>query len=392
MQKAESHIPVLDGVRGLAISMILIGHWLHGMHLPTTLGRIVLSTLDSFWIGVDLFFVLSGFLITGILYDTRKSENYFRVFYMRRFLRIFPLYYGFLFLLMALTYPLQLTWGGRQFIYLAYLQNIGLAHHLSNQPLSPLIDISHFWSLAVEEQFYFVWPAVVFLLKDRRKIMWAAVILTLCSIGLRLLLLSMHYRYEQIYIFTPTRADSLMVGALLALALRSGAEMQVVVKRAAWVLLPCCVVMLIGMAWPYDGLTWASKEVASVGYTIVALASASLIALSLATPSLKAVFEGGPLRWLGKYSYGIYVFHFPVLALAAHLRLPARLSGPSAGDIPQFILSGTALAISIVLAVISFHFYESKFLGLKKYFRYSYPVSRDAGDIRSKSPEIDVAC
>ncbi len=387
MQKTEKHIPVLDGVRGLAIAMLLFGHALRGIQLPQTnlAARLIDSTLgDSLWTGVDLFFVLSGFLITGILYDTRESGNYFRAFYMRRFLRIFPLYYGVLFLLIALSNPLQFAWGGRQFIYLAYLQNIGLAHHLTDQPLSRLTDISHFWSLAVEEQFYFVWPAVVFLLKDRRKIMGAAVILTACSIGLRLVMIAMHVRYEQIYIFTPARADSLMIGALLALAIRSNQQTQDRVTRVARIMLPCCLALLIGIVWKEGVLFPYSKEVASFGYTIVALASACLIALSLVTPGLKAVFELPPMRFLGKYSYGIYVIHFPLLVLVGRLQLVQRLAGPNAGLGPQFLVIGTTVAASIGLAVLSFHFYEGRFLRLKKYFRYNYPDSPATGHSRAE--------
>ena len=121
------------------------------------------------WTGVNLFFVLSGFLITGILYDTLHNEHYFRNFYMRRFLRIFPLYYGFLFLLMALAPWRHVTWGGRQFVLLAYLQNTAIWFPIPGFRLANLADLNHFWSLAVEEQFYLFWPLVVFLVKDRKK-------------------------------------------------------------------------------------------------------------------------------------------------------------------------------------------------------------------------------
>src|SRR5580698_8849519 len=109
VQKSEQHVPALDAVRGLAILLVLLIHI--GENLPAGgngFVQILRDLLSSCWVGVDLFFVLSGFLITGILYDTRSATNFFKAFYVRRFLRIFPLYYGFLLLLIILTRPLQI--------------------------------------------------------------------------------------------------------------------------------------------------------------------------------------------------------------------------------------------------------------------------------------------
>jgi peptidoglycan/LPS O-acetylase OafA/YrhL len=376
MEKAERHIPVLDGIRGLAILLVLVHHMVLG-GVPFSgsfLGQAARGLTESCWVGVDLFFVLSGFLITGILYDTKGSGNYFRVFYARRFLRIFPLYYGFLFLVMALTGPLQITWGGRQFIYLAYLQNTGIARHIFSQPLSPFITITQLWSLAVEEQFYFVWPALVFLLKDRIKIMRIAALLTAGSIGLRIWMVWMHSPFGTIYTFTPTRADSLMIGSLLALALRSSPETQKMLIRAAWFVLPGSIAVLIGLAWPYGRLNWESSGVAVFGYTVIALASAALITLSLETPVFKAALNRPILRMLGKYSYGIYILHAPIIMLAVRLDLAGRLERiANAGvglHLPVFVM---ACLTSIAIAALSFHFYESRFLRLKRYFRYDFP-------------------
>ncbi len=299
MEKREKHIPVLDGIRGLAITMVLAHHCEMKMPaLPNTfLGRAITVVVGNGWVGVDLFFVLSGFLITGILYDTRQSKNYFRAFYARRFLRIFPLYYGVLFLLMALSGPLQIAWGGRQFLYLAYLQNVGITHHITTGSLSPMIEISHFWSLAVEEQFYFLWPAAVFLLKDRKKIMSMAVILILCSIAVRVVLIHMHKPY---WIFTPARLDSLMLGALLVLALRSGSDTQVKLARTAWIVFPSSVALLVGLAWHHQSSDWHFNGAASLLYTVIAIACAALVTLSMASPLFRPVFNQSAMRMLGK--------------------------------------------------------------------------------------------
>jgi peptidoglycan/LPS O-acetylase OafA/YrhL len=379
MEKNERYIPVLDGVRGLAIAMVLGHHCLKKMPpLPEGfLGRAITVLIGNGWVGVDLFFVLSGFLITGILYDTRESQNYFRAFYARRFLRIFPLYYGVIFLLLVFSKPLQVVWEGQQFLYLAYLQNIGITHYVTTRPFPPPIDISHFWSLAVEEQFYFVWPAVVFLLKDRRKIMRMSVILILCSIVVRVV--SIHFHRPYMY-FTPARVDSLMVGGLLALAFRSGCQTKIKLVRGAWIALPSSVAVLIGIAWHNHSPNWQLNGAAWAVYTVIAIASAALMTLALTIPVFQAVFNRPTMRLLGKYSYGIYVLHCPAIALALYLRLPERLGGRNPGIGASFLALLIAILVSIGLAILSFEFYESRFLRLKKYFRYRFSDSRERAE------------
>lgn len=400
-QEKEKHVPVLDGIRGLAILLVLIHHFaIAGVTLPDSFpGRVAQGLTQSAWIGVDLFFVLSGFLITGILYDTRESLNYFRAFYARRFLRIFPLYYGFLFVVMAFTRPLQIDWGGRQVLYLTYLDNALIVKHVFSQPLSPFFNLNYLWSLAVEEQFYFVWPALVFLLKDRTKIMLLAVMLTACSIGVRILMVYKNMPLGAIYTFTPARADSLMIGALLALALRSQPETRKRLIRAAWFVLPGSLVVLAAFAWPYQKLNWESSGLAMFGYTVIALASAALITLSLTTPALHALINRPTLRMLGKYSYGIYVLHVPIITLAARLDLPGRLGGANAGVGLHLLAFAMAVLASIALAALSFHFYESRFLRLKRNFRYKFSDASGAiGMATAESqlpamtgPEISIA-
>jgi peptidoglycan/LPS O-acetylase OafA/YrhL len=172
----SQRITNLDGIRGIAVLWVMLHHFqLYGEGFPPTtfLDRQVERLTISGWIGVDLFFVLSGFLITGILLDSKSNTGYFRKFYMRRFLRIFPLYYGFLFAFMFVL-PLIDPEGAEfqlqfkeQIWYWTYLINWKLATIY----VSEYIGISHFWSLAIEEQFYLVWPVsriFLHLLKDLR--------------------------------------------------------------------------------------------------------------------------------------------------------------------------------------------------------------------------------
>src|SRR5690349_12365341 len=165
---SEKRLPALDGLRGLAVLGVLIVHAKILLNTAPPFEN-ALRTLSEFGAyGVDLFFVLSGFLITGILLDTRDSANYFRTFYARRFLRLFPIYYGYL-LVIALVLPAlhhavrtsMEDYGGSWGWYLAYLSNWKAGHGASDPFLG------HFWSLAVEEQFYLLWPAMIFLVPRR---------------------------------------------------------------------------------------------------------------------------------------------------------------------------------------------------------------------------------
>src|SRR5665213_2222640 len=122
---SHKHVPARDGVRGLAILMVLGDHLINFDHQQgaSKLSEVLWTVHSLGTTGVDLFFVLSGFLITGILYDTLHDRHYFSSFYMRRFLRIFPLYYGFLFFMLILGHWMRFSWGGRQYVLLAYMQN-----------------------------------------------------------------------------------------------------------------------------------------------------------------------------------------------------------------------------------------------------------------------------
>src|SRR5260370_3776566 len=156
------HIKALDGLRGAAILLILYDHlfWSNSQS-GNRFFDFLNQVRDSSWVGVNLFFALSGFLITGILFETLHDSNYFRTFYARRALRIFPLYYGFLFVLLALTKPLHFQWNGWQYYHLTYTSNLALWRY--HVPLIlPNFNINHFWSLDVEEQFYLICPFVVY--------------------------------------------------------------------------------------------------------------------------------------------------------------------------------------------------------------------------------------
>jgi peptidoglycan/LPS O-acetylase OafA/YrhL len=375
------HIPALDGIRGMALLMVLYHHLFTS---NTATGVLIFDFLSSVrtscYLGVNLFFVLSGFLITGILLDARETPHYFKTFYARRILRIFPLYYGFLFVLLALTRPLHLEWSGWQYCYLTYTSNL-FAWRRSAPLYLSFFNINHFWSLQVEEQFYLLWPLIVYRTKR------AATLLKICAAGslfalctrIVLILLRHHHGFTNIYLpvdLTPACADNLLFGCALSVLLRS--RWRTSVMRLAPRALACAAGVLLVVAVDNHGLYWADKThpfsrafIPTLGFSLVALSCACILAMALRPRSkTDRFFSSGFLRFLGKYSYGTYIFHYSIYgALGNPIRhyLDQQLHSKGLG----VLLAGCVVgALSVLVAVISYNLYEVQFLKLKRYFSY----------------------
>jgi len=369
------HIPALDGIRALAVLGVMFSHL-----FPGTARGAATDTLQALFrfgaTGVDLFFILSGFLITGILYDSLHDPAYFRKFYARRALRIFPLYYGVLaiFLLQKLF-----------FSYDFHHQLLSLALYLQNTPLlaAPIyayagpakLPLSHFWSLSIEEQFYLVWPLLVFLIRDRKRLLWVCfAAIALCP-ALRAFLVLHGVPYFAIHTNTAYRCDSLLAGAALALLLRGPAHDKVL-KHAGKLLLAsivpvvlvCFVPLLLSQA-AYAARMQNTERIFS--YSLLLLLYTSLLAVSFSMPTLKTIFSHPVPRWIGKYSYGIYVYH---VILFAYLQEPLRgwiERHITANKGVGVVLCGlTVLIVSLTTAYLSYQLYERRFLHLKRYFDY----------------------
>jgi peptidoglycan/LPS O-acetylase OafA/YrhL len=226
---ASKHVRALDGLRGIAILLVLLRHV--GEDGPARrAGGLVSAALQSGWLGVDVFFVLSGFLITGILLDARGDaarppDGYFLHFYARRALRIFPAYYVFLAIVLLIGQP-QMPHG--TWWYWTYLSNVMIARY--GWP-NAVWDTGHLWSLAIEEQFYLVWPAII-AWTPRRRLPTVCLCVILSAFTLRAVLIHQGAALAG-YVLTPARADTLALGALLAVALRSGPRVRNAVARAA---------------------------------------------------------------------------------------------------------------------------------------------------------------
>ena len=349
------------------------------------------------WAGVDVFFVLSGFLITGILFDTRDARNRFRVFYMRRTLRIFPLYYAVLFLALITTPLMDWMWNPAWVLWSLYLGNYARFIYL-HSPLLPLgaiehlvsrydghVDLvfflGHFWSLCVEEQFYLVWPLVVFLVRRRETLR----LICLCSLPValaaRTTCLDIFPKYaaaELLYRVTPLRVDALLLGGLLALCLRGpeGAKLQ----RLGLPIfgLFCFGFVAFQVVHRFFTASHAIYVPASgdpvlttVGYTLIDLGAAALILASLSLDNPIAWFLNlRPLRALGKISYGFYVFHD--IFHQVYIRAVAAFIGGRV-SVPYFncVVAGVGLLATILLAQLSFRHFETPFLRLKARFEAS---------------------
>jgi len=367
----DRRIPALDGVRGLAILIVLIHNasWILGPsdHLVM---KLLLTATASGWVGVQLFFVLSGFLITGILLDTRASDSYFRSFYTRRVLRIFPLYYAFLvgaFLLFPVVAEPEWISSARQnqLWYWTYLANWTQGMGRGVQGLS------HLWSLAVEEQFYLVWPLIVFACSRQmlRRVCLVVIFLTpLIRLGLRT---ATGLPPNAAYAFTVARWDALAGGALLAILLGQASQSSKRLPRADSLALGAiatlATVTLIARGFPEDD---PLVQVVGQTMTVVLFSWVVFVAAAARTPmhaSVASLLRARWLRFLGKYSYAIYVFHFPVHIIAWMYLRDAVNGEDNLWRIVRWAGYVSAVSlVSILLAMASWNLLEKHFLNLKE--------------------------
>jgi len=378
-----SNIAALDGLRGLAVIAVLIDHfsWSFTPKMP-----LLKDYLAAGWIGVDLFFCLSGYLITrGLVKDTgRTLGERLKLFWMRRALRIFPLYY----IVVIVGTIVCLAVGARQHIpglsYWLYFQN----YHLAFDP-DVLRWTAHFWSLAIEEQFYFVWPLVV-LLSPKKARPWVAGTLFALCVGSRTFfalkpqLLLAHIPQVEgfgpwdtaarfLYRSTPTHMDGLLLGALLSmLETMKGSAALTLWRRWRGVIFAVSTAALIGLMAVTKGFLAEDRRVVIVGYPLLAVVFASAVSLAVDhefIPTVQRLFTSRPLVACGKVSYGMYIFHWPAVALLApkldaFMAVQDKATGAAVGT--AVIVVGTLL--SYVVAQLSFKYVESWFLTLKERF------------------------
>ena len=360
----------LDGLRGLAILMVLFVHFIGDETPRTALERAMVKGANYGIWGVDLFFVLSGFLITGILHDSKGSAHSLRNFYVRRVLRIFPIYFGTLLILfgvlpaLPVRYPAGLAESARHQGWLwTYTCNV----YLAKAGTWALPYVSHFWSLAVEEHFYLLWPLAVLRL-TRRALLRVCVVGAAFALALRCALSLAGATDVVLTVFTLCRLDSLLVGAALALAVREMGLARVG-RMGRRMLAPLAALIFLASAWNAATSGLLREVVLPVRTALVAAFFGALIVASVVAPresGLGRVANAGSARFLGKYSYGLYVFHGIVAYALVEGRtldaFDAALGSHLAAMIVQASLGAGA---SLAIAVASYELYEKHFLRLK---------------------------
>ena len=380
----ENREAVLDGIRGLAILAVLWHHVIMhcGIDPVVRLDHHLSRTGLSAWVGVDLFFVLSGFLITGILYDSRSSGRYYVNFFGRRALRILPLYYGVL-VLAFLVLPVFLepqsaeSLTRNQAWYWLYLINVKVV--LDGWDAAAYLG--HFWSLAIEEQFYLMWPLAVRAL-SRRKLLLVCAVCFIGALGFRFLL-PMWLPELAVYVLMPTRMDALAAGAALALIARGDGGLRVLgrwpaVAVALFLAAAACVYVWTKEIEALDPL------IRTYGYSVLAAGFAALIAVAVTSRQGSLVRRGlssAPLLTLGKYSYALYVFHLPVMFQLQKMGLqvdllPTVFRSQLPGVVAFAAISG---ALSFAFALLSWRFLEAPMLRLKRYFGSTGKVRVERG-------------
>jgi peptidoglycan/LPS O-acetylase OafA/YrhL len=351
----SERVPQLDGVRGIAIALVLLYHYSFVLYHPPpgSPGAYALKLLDLSWSGVDLFFVLSGYLIGGLLLDHVHDPNGFRVFYTRRFFRIVPLY------LVVLVISSASPGGVSPLVYfLTFTQNIWMAEHAT-------FHVNYFvtWSLAVEEQFYLALPVVIWLLPRK----WLGAVLSLLMVAAPIFrLISLNFNPVAPHILFPCRMDALLCGVLCAYAMRQETFRQWLSRNT----ITLYGVLAILLIWPalatlkeWDSGTY---EMESLGLTLLAFTYACfmLIAISEKTGPITWLTSFPLLRRMGLLAYCIYLIHMFVLDFVFRV-VPGRNFLP--GPILVLVLSG----IVICIAEVSWRFFERPLISFGHRWRYS---------------------
>jgi len=362
----RARIPELDGIRAIAIWMVLIFHifggWVSVDHDFSPIPRSVMLVIGHGWLGVDLFFILSGFLITGILLDAKEDSHYFRNFYARRFLRIMPLYFVvvFVFFICYSHYRGFLILSTLFAANLAYMFNVSVPH-------GPAV----FWSLAVEEQFYLIWPLLVFLLGRSKLTILAILIVVLTPVARWAAVAHGMSIDDTVYVYSWFRFDALALGAFVAIWVRSPYASPRNFYRLAWLLLGITAAITI-IGTPFGLLHTRSALGTGLRFTQAQLPFASflLVALALQGTRWVAILRSPLARLSGSLSYCLYLIHFALgdayQSITKHFGLQPILVF---GDLGAIFMRGIfIIAASFGIAMLSKKYLEEPFLRLKRFF------------------------
>ncbi len=329
LAKPGQRVPELDGIRGVAIALVLVWHYLTVplFQSPSPVLHFIGCATIQTWSGVDLFFVLSGFLIGGILIDAKGSEHYFRTFYIRRAFRILPIYtvaclaYFPVARLTAYAFHAGMKAAMPWYIYATFTQNFWLANGRWYVWLSPT------WSLAIEEQFYLTLPLLIWMLPARN--LRKTLIVGVAAIFVFRYAMFLHYPEwspAAFYVLAPFRADGLLMGVIAAIAVRDPVQLAAVRARRQWLIFAGAVLAAFLAFATWEGWGAMSPWMSTVGYSVLGAFYVVLLLLTVTSSgALKRIFSWSSLRWLGTIAYGLYLVHVPALDFADRLFRSSRV-------------------------------------------------------------------
>jgi peptidoglycan/LPS O-acetylase OafA/YrhL len=382
-----TRLDAIDGLRGTIIFVLIVHFDRIGAVWVGHLERAYYLVVQLGMLSMEVFFVVSGFLITGILLDSKGGRGYFRNFYVRRALRIMPLFYGFLcvwlLLLPALTRAdlSQLTNGTYSQLWI-WLHLTNVVQALGGGTAAPR-SLVHFWSLSVEEQYYLFWPFVVFFC-DRRRLKLVCLALILAAPAIRLTLVESGSAYAA-YVLTPGRMDGLALGSLLAMLAREPGGLARFTRWAWPIAVLAFTAVLVIFAVLGEAVGHKGHLYNTVGLTASAFLAGSLLVLALSgrLGTLgNRLLTMPPLTILGRHCYGIYVVHVPLhVALGyAGFRIDTVLAWMPFGPrlAAQMVYTSLLTLLSLGIAILIWHGYEKHFLKLGK--RFPYGTGRPAAD------------
>jgi len=356
----RSYYPALDGLRGLASLLVVVYHNFGFINHYFFFG----------WIGLDIFFVLSGFLITDILLTTIGHPHYLKNFYVRRMLRVFPLYYAALivFLLLLPRFsgmrPFFSYYVENQAFLWVYLQNW---LYVFEPPPQFQTTLNHLWSLAVEEQFYLLWPLLILLIKKPKYLLLFIGALLVLVIALRYQAWTSHLEKMSYYnLYTFTRIDGICIGCMIAILQRINPRFLanytglIVLAFAGFNFLFFFFNRENDFTFPY---------LAIVGYSTISMLFGLLVydIVHKRTRVFITVFGNRILQFLGRVSYGCYIVHWPLYLIASPF--VHRWLTPYTGlPLRNFLVSSVLTGLAYFLGYLSYRYFETRFLRFKKHF------------------------
>ena len=383
----REYMPELDSIRGIAVLLVLFYHGFalgYDLHRLSGFPRIVFLASMPGWVGVDLFFVLSGFLITGILLDTRDRVDYYRHFYIRRALRILPIYYAVLALVTALSGSYLV---GRHPAWPSLLFNLFYCSNLSILFGIPF-QYPVLWSLAVEEHFYLLWPVIIRRF-TRRGVVYSLLFVGIACPVLRSLDFLLGYSlgptdFGQGY--TWLVADGIAMGALLAILARGRFQSRMGMRSLAIISLTISLTLFVGGA--HSGIFQQTRFLGTtLRQTALNFLFAGTISLALVLGSgrWRSLVRWPLLEFVGTISYGLYLFHMVIFALVDYcwhwvFRTAASEATDSLSMMLRFVV---AVGLTVLIAYLSRWYFEERFLQLKNRFDFGPRIVRGREDLSS---------